>query len=88
VGRPNELPILWRGDAGIPVDKGTNATTRATGGDVAEPARGGFAEVGRERSDDQEMIFFGDGAGLRIVFGDGGVFVAQIHLDDFLHVLV
>ena len=34
------------------------------------------------------MIFFRDAAGLRVVFRDGRVFVAQIHLDDFLHVLV
>ena len=34
------------------------------------------------------MIFFRHAPGLRVVFSYGGVFVAEIHLDDFLHVLV
>ena len=46
------------------------------------------AEIDRERRDDEEMIFLGDAAGLRVVFRDGRVFVAQIHLDDLFHVLV
>ncbi len=34
------------------------------------------------------MIFLRDTAGLGVVFRDGCIFVAQIHLDDFFHVLV
>ena len=34
------------------------------------------------------MVFLGDGAGVGIVFGDGRVFVAQIHLNDLLHVVI
>ena len=34
------------------------------------------------------MIFLREVAGLRVVFGDGRVVVAEIHLDDFFHVLV
>jgi len=70
------------------VDEREDAAARAVGGDVTEPARGGLAEIHRERGDDQEKIFFGDAAGLRVVFRYGCVFVAEIHLDDFLHVLV
>ena len=38
--------------------------------------------------DDQEVILFRDDARFLVVFGDGGIFIAQIHLDDLLHVLV
>ena len=72
----------------VPLNERVNAAARPARGDVAEPARGGVAEVHRERGDDEEMIFLRDGAGLGVVFGDGGIFVAEIHLDDFLHVLV
>ena len=34
------------------------------------------------------MIFFRHATGLLVVFRDGRVFVAQVHLDDLLHVLV
>ena len=35
------------------------------------------------------MILLRHAASLRtIVFGDRGVFIAQVHLDDFLHVLI
>ena len=34
------------------------------------------------------MIFLGDVAGLLVVFRNGRVLVAQIHLDDLLHVLI
>src|ERR1039458_6359698 len=72
----------------IPMNECINAATRAVRGDVAQPPRGGLAKIHRERRDDEEVIFFRDAAGLRVVFRDGRVFVAQIHLDDFLHVIV
>ena len=74
--------------APVPMNEGEHAATRAAGGDVDEPPAGGFAEVHREIGDDEDMIFFGDGAGLGVVFGDGFVLVAEIHLDDLFHVLV
>ena len=80
--------ILRHGDALVPMDEREDAAPRAAGGDVAQPLRRGVGEIHRERRDDQEMIFLRHAAGLRVVFRDGGVFVAQIHLDDFLHVLV
>ena len=80
--------IIRRRIALVPMNERVNAATRAVGGDVAQPPRRGVAEIHRERRDDEEMIFLGDAAGLRVVFRDGRVFVAQIHLDDLFHVLV
>lgn len=75
--------ILRRGLAAIPVDEGENAAPRAARGDAEEPFGGGFGEARGEIGDDEEMIFFGNVSGLFVVFGDGGVFVAQVYLDDF-----
>ena len=80
--------ILRHGVALVPLDEREHAATRAVRGDVAQALRRRLTEIHRERGDDDEMIFLRDGAGLGVVFRDGGIFVAQIHLDDFLHVLV
>ena len=48
----------------------------------------GFAEGGGKSGDDEEAVFFRDGAGLFVVFGDVRELVAQIHLDDFFDVVV
>ena len=53
--------FLRRGLPLVPLDQRVNATTRTAGGDIPEPPRGGFAEIDRKRSDDEKMIFFGDG---------------------------
>lgn len=60
----------------------------SAGGDAEEALGGEVAEGRGEIGHDDEVIFLGDVAGLLVVFGDGRVFIAEIHLDDFLHVLV
>ena len=60
----------------------------AAGGDAQQALGGGLAEVRREIRDDQEVILLRDLARLLVVLGDRRVLVAQIHLDDLLHVLV
>ena len=72
----------------VPMDEREDAAARAAGGDAPQALGRGVAEIHREIGDDQEMIFLRDAAGLLVVFGDGRVFVAQIHLDDLFHVLV
>ena len=69
------------------MNEGEDAAARAAGGDALQPLRRDVAEIGREIGDDEEVIFFGDAAGLLVVFGDGRVLVAQVHLDDLLDVL-
>ena len=61
---------------------------RPAGGDAQQPLGGGLREVRREIRHDQEVILLRNHARLLVVFRDGGILVAQIHLDDLLHVLV
>ena len=70
------------------MDQRVDAAPGAAGGDAQQAPGGGLAEVHREIGDDQEVVLLRDVARLLVVFGDGGVLVAQIHLDDLLHVLV
>src|SRR5208282_1717287 len=79
---------LGQGVAPVPMNQREHAAAGAAGGDVDEAAAGRFAEVHREIGNDEEMIFLGDAAGLGVVFRDRFVFVAEIHLDDLLHVFV
>ena len=79
---------LGQGVAAVPMNQREHAAAGAAGGDVDETAAGGLAKVHRKIGDDEEMIFLRDAAGLGVVFRDGFVFVAEIHLDDLLHVLV
>ena len=65
-----------------------DAAAGAAGGDGKQAFGGGVAEGGGKSGDHQEPVFFGDRAGLFVVFGDGRVLVAQIHLDDLFDVLV
>src|SRR6185436_14067284 len=73
--------ILRHGLAAVPMNERINAAARATRGDAQEPLGRGIAETSREVRDDEKVVFFGDIPRLLIVFGDGGVFIAQIHLD-------
>ena len=72
----------------IPLDEHINAAAGAAGGDVPQPAGRRVAEIDGERGDDQKMILFRQGARLRVILRNGRVIIAQIHLDDFFHVLV
>ncbi len=72
----------------IPMNQQMNSAARATGGDTLETLHRHVAEVGGEIRDDQKMIFLGESSGLGVVFRERLVFVAQIHLRDFLNVLV
>ena len=80
--------ILRQRLAVVPMNQAINPAPRATGGDTQQAFGGRIAEVHGKISHDQEMIFLGDHAGLFVVFGNGLIFIAQIHLDDFFHVLV
>ena len=53
-----------------------------------QPLHRRVAEVGRKSGDENELILLGDLPRLEVVLGDGRILVAEIHLDDFLHVLV
>jgi hypothetical protein len=79
--------VVRQGMPVVPMDERVNATPGAAGGNIKQPAAGGFTEVHRETGDHQEMIFLSHGTRLRVIFHDGGKFIAQIHLDDLLHVL-
>ena len=72
----------------IPMDQGEHAASRPACRDALQALDGRLAKVRGKVRDDEEMVFFRHAVGLRVVFGDGGVFVAQIHLDDFFDVLV
>ena len=77
-----------RGLALIPMDEQMHAATRAAGGDALQALHRHLAEVRREIRDDEEMIFLRQPPGLRVVFRERFVFVAQIHLRDLLDVFV
>ena len=64
------------------------ATTCATSGNVAKTTRRSLTKVCRERSHYQEMIFLCNSTSLGIVLSDRGVFITEIHLNDFFHVLI
>ena len=70
------------------MDERIDAAPGAAGGDTQQAFGGGIAEVDGKIGDHEEMVLFGDHAGLVVVFGDGGVIVAQVHLDDLLDMLV
>ena len=72
----------------VPMDQSVNTASCATGRYPEQLAGCRFGKVNREIRDDEEMIFLGDVAGLLVVFGDIRVFIAEIHLDDFFHVLI
>src|SRR5262249_4812968 len=72
----------------VPLDKSVNAAACTARGDVEEPPSGSFAEIDGETGDNQDVVLFGDGAGMAVGLRDGGVLVAQVHLDHLLHVLV
>ena len=56
-------------------------------GDAQQPAGRVLAEVGGEVEDDQEAVGLRDLACLGVVLLDGGILVAQVLLDNILHVL-
>ncbi len=72
----------------IPVDQCIDTAAWTADGDALEALGRGIAEVGGEVCDDEEVVFFCDAACLLIVLGDRGVFIAKVHLDDLLDVLI
>ena len=72
----------------IPMNQREHTATRAADGDALESLRRGLAEACGKIGHDEKVIFFRHAAGLFVVLGDRGVLVPQIHLDDFLDVLV
>ncbi len=80
--------ILRQRLASVPVEENIDTAARPAGGNAEQPPSGCVGEVCREIRDYEEMVLFCDHTGLFIVFGDGPIFVAQIHLDDFFDVLV
>src|SRR5204862_2811902 len=74
--------------APIPMEQQIHTATRTAGDNTHQPLSGGLREVGWEIRHDQEMVFLGNYSGLFIVLRYGLIFVAQVHLDDLLHVLV
>ncbi len=100
-GRSRRGPIAGRGslaqvvdaEAGgrlgalVVVDEEEDAAARPGRGDGEEALRGEVAEAVGEIRDDEEVVAFRDGPRGAVVFGDGRVVVAQVHLDHLLHVL-
>jgi len=72
----------------VPMNQRINAAARPAGRDAQQAFGGGFREVRREVGHDEEIILFRNDPRLLVVFGDGGIFIAQVHLDDLLHVLI
>ena len=70
------------------MNEGENAATRSAGDDAEQTSHGQIAEVDREIGDDEVMVRLGDATGLLVVFGNGGVFVAEVELGHFFDVLV
>src|SRR5208282_6604019 len=60
--------ILRQGVPLVPMNERVYSAPGAAGGDVPEPPRRRVAEVHRKRGNDEEMIFLGNAARLRIVF--------------------
>ncbi len=74
--------------AAVPMNHGVNTAARSARGDAQQPASGHISEVRGEIGNDEEVIFFGDDSRLLVVFGDGRIFIPQIHLDHFFHELI
>ena len=81
-------PLLRRRLAEVPVQQQIDTAARSAGSDVEQTPGRHVAEVYGKIGHDQKLIFFGDHAGLLIIFGDGRILVAKVHLDDLLHMLV
>ena len=79
---------VWGRLALVPVNQGENPTARATGGDALEPPHSRLTEARRKICHHQEVIFLRRAARLGIVFRDGRILIAKVHLDDFFDVLV
>src|SRR5206468_12783295 len=71
----------------VPMHQRKHAASCAAGSNPQQTPDRRLAKVRREIRNYDEMIFLGDLPGRSIVFGNGRVFVAQIHLDDLLHML-
>ena len=65
-----------------------HAAARSASEDAFQPRHCALAESRRQSGDDEEVILLRHAAGLFVVFGDRCVFVAQVHLDDLLDMLV
>ncbi len=75
-----------RGQAAIVGDEREDAATGAAADDAGQAADRLFVEVGRKVSDHQEAVWLGQVAGLAVVGVDAVEFVAEVLLDDVLHV--
>ena len=79
---------ISRRQAQIALDQQMHPAACAARRDGKQPLARRFAEARWKPSDDEKTIFLGDGASLLVVFSDVRKLVAEIHLDDFLDVLV
>ena len=83
---------MRRGSAGhrkpeVAGDQRVDATASAGAGDAREAADGFLGKIRRQIRDHQEPVRFGQLARLRVVVVDRLELVAQVLLDDRLHVL-
>jgi len=76
------------GSAEVPVEEEVDAAARSAGCQAEESFDGEVGEVDGKVGDDEEVIFFGEATCALVVFGEGGVVVAQVHLGDFFDVFV
>ena len=72
---------------GVPVDQGVYAAAGATGEDAGQAAGRRVTEVGGKVTHHHEAVGLGDLARVPVVLRDRLVFIAQVLLDDVLHVL-
>jgi len=70
------------------VQQRINTAPGAAGSNAQQPPGGNVAEIHREIRYDKKLILLRNDPCLLVVLRDSGVFVAQIHLDDLLHMLV
>ena len=90
-GKGPEILFLDSSGAGlppIPVKQEIDAAPWPGRGDGEELLDSAGGEAMRKIRDDKKAVFLRDVPGLGIVFCDGAELIAQVHLDDFLQVLV
>ena len=80
--------VLRQGHPPVPMNQRVNAAPGTAGRDAHQSLGRHIAEIGGKIRNHEKMVFFSNHTSLLVVFRDRLVFVAQIHLDDFLHVLI
>jgi len=82
-----DLQADRQGLARVVGDESVYAAAGPAADDAAEPPGGLFVETGRKIGDDQEAVWLGEFAGLLVVCVDRFELVAEVLLDDVLHVV-